>query len=381
MPRAIRRFREGAVSGAVAAPFPGFIEFCHPELRASPPSGQEWLHEIKLDGYRAELSIVSGTIRVYSRRAFDWAGDQFKPIASAAGFLRQRDCILDGEVVVLNSEGRPDFNLLRNEIGKPNSERLRFYAFDLLYLDGFDLRGCRLDDRKRALRALMKGAPKHFGCLEEFDFDSKQLFEHACKFGLEGVVSKRRDSSYRSGEQPTWRKVKCKATDTYPIIAFVEKLGARPRRIASLYIGRWEGDQLLYAGKVQTGYTEALAREVRERLDPLIVRKSALSHAIKKPKATWVEPQLLAEVQYGGINEGGILREAVFKGLRDDLKIEAHSPREGPPQKGRASEESVCRAKTFCNCSQTRLHLPRRIWRCTGNACGGKRCRISATAL
>src|SRR4051812_32368572 len=98
MPHAIRRFRDATLSGAVAAPFPGCIEFCHPELPEGPPSGQEWLHEIKLDGYRAELSIGSGAIKVYSRRAFDWAGGQFKPIARAAVFLRQRDCIVDGEV-------------------------------------------------------------------------------------------------------------------------------------------------------------------------------------------------------------------------------------------------------------------------------------------
>lgn len=343
MARTKRKPGRAAVPGASQAPFPGFVEFCHPQLRAAPPSGEGWLHELKLDGYRAELSISAGAIKFYSRRAFDWASDQFKPLAKAAAYLREHDCIIDGEVLVLNAEGRPDFNLLRKELGKPNSDRLRYFAFDLLYLDGADLRGARLDDRKAALRDLLKGAPKQLAFVEEFDAEGARLFEQACEFGFEGIVSKRRDAPYRSGEQPSWIKVKCKATDTYPIIAFVEKLGARPRRIASLYIGRWEGGQLRYAGKVQTGYTEALAREVRERLDPLIVRKSPLAHPIKKPKATWVAPGVLADVQYGGINEGGILREAVFKGLRDDLAAARISPRKAPAKRYAARTSAVPR--------------------------------------
>jgi bifunctional non-homologous end joining protein LigD len=221
--------------------------------------------------------------------------------------------------VVLNAEGQPDFNLLRKELGNPNSKRVQFFAFDLLHLDGYDLRPCRLDDRKEALGRLLRDAPGQFVYVEPFAEDGPRVFEHACRLGLEGIVSKRRDAPYRSGVQASWVKVKCKATDSYPIVAFVEKLGANPRRVASLYIGRWEGRDLLYAGKVRSGYTEALARELRERLGPLIRRTSPLSHPIAKPKATWVRPELLAEVQYGSINEGGILREAVFKGLRDDL--------------------------------------------------------------
>src|SRR5438477_11522296 len=132
---------------------------------------------------------------------------------------------------------------------------------------------------------------------------------------------KRRDSPYRSGRQETWVKLKCVKSDTFPIVAFVEKLGARPRKIASLYVGRREGDRLLYAGKARTGYTEAIAREVRERLDPLIVRYSPLSVPVKKPKATWVKPVVQAEIEYGGITEDGFLRGAGFKGLRGDLPI------------------------------------------------------------
>jgi bifunctional non-homologous end joining protein LigD len=144
--------------------------------------------------------------------------------------------------------------------------------------------------------------------------------QHACKLGLEGIVSKRRDSPYRSGRQEVWIKLKCTKSDNFPIVAFVEKLGARPRKIASLYLGKRDGGRLLYAGKARSGYTESVAREVRERLDPLIVRKSPLTVSVKKPKATWVKPVVEAEIEYGGITDDGLLREAVFKGLRDDLQ-------------------------------------------------------------
>jgi bifunctional non-homologous end joining protein LigD len=137
--------------------------------------------------------------------------------------------------------------------------------------------------------------------------------------GLEGLVAKRRDSVYRSGRVESWIKLKCVKSDNFPIVAFVEKLGAHPRKIASLYLGRREGGKLLYAGKARTGYTEEAAREVRERLDPLILAQSPLSVPVRKPKATWVQPVVEAEIEYAGITDDGLLRAAVFKGLRDDL--------------------------------------------------------------
>ena len=124
------------------------------------------------------------------------------------------------------------------------------------------------------------------------------MFEHACRIGLEGVVAKRVDATYRSGRQDSWIKLKCVKSDTFPIVAFVEKLGAHPRKIASLYVGRREGGRILYAGKARSGYTETIARELRERLDPLIRKKSPLSVPVKKPKATWVEPVVDAEIEY-----------------------------------------------------------------------------------
>jgi len=126
--------------------------------------------------------------------------------------------------------------------------------------------------------------------VEYLKADGARVFEEACKLGLEGVVAKRGDAPYRSGRQESWIKLKCSKSETFPIVAFVEKLGAHPRKIASLYVGRHENAKLLYAGKVRTGYSETAAREIRERLDPLIQKQSPLSVAVNKPKGTWVEP-------------------------------------------------------------------------------------------
>jgi bifunctional non-homologous end joining protein LigD len=310
-----------AVSGAKLAPFPGFITPSDPTLRERAPDSPGWLHEIKIDGYRAQVHIHRGRITVYSRSGYNWT-DHFHQIAQAVKTFSARDLIIDGEATVFGSTGLPDFQALRRELAKRHSDRLVYLAFDLLYLDGYDLRSAPLIERKRALQDLLAKPPPKLVYVEHYEVDDGEaVYRHACKLKLEGIVSKRRDSPYRSGRQESWLKLKCTKSDTFPIVAFVEKLGARPRRIASLYLGRREGDRLIYAGKARSGYTEEVAREVRERLDPLIMKRSPLSVPIKKPKATWVRPAVQAEIEYGGITDDGLLREAVFKGLRDELSM------------------------------------------------------------
>jgi bifunctional non-homologous end joining protein LigD len=143
--------------------------------------------------------------------------------------------------------------------------------------------------------------------------------EAACRLGLEGVVSKKRDSPYKAGGQASWVKSKCRLTDNFPIIAFVEKLGAKPRRVASFYLGRRERGKLLYGGKIESGYTWDEAQEIREALDPFIRKDSPLDEEIDKPKATWVEPVVEAEIDYRSKTDAGLVRHGSFKGLRDDL--------------------------------------------------------------
>src|SRR3954447_7756102 len=320
---ALRPWRAVSVSrvrGARKAAIPGYVEPCDPTLRAHAPKGSDWHFEIKADGYRAQLHVRPDGITVYSRTGLDWT-DQFSSIAAAAPELKADSVVIDGEAVVYGKTGVSDFQQLRRELGPRKSSRVRYHAFDLLYLDGYDLRGVAYVHRKRLLEQLLRGAPETFVYVVHIQADGDAVFEHACKLGVEGIVGKRVDSSYRSGRQESWIKLKCKKSDTYPIVAFVEKLGAKPRKIASLYVGRREGGKLVYAGKVRTGYTETTARELRERLDPLIRKTSPLDVPVKKPKATWVEPEVDAEIEFGALTDDGLLREAVFKGFRDDLKL------------------------------------------------------------
>src|SRR3954464_12285274 len=304
--------------GAPKAPMPGFIEPCDPTLHERAPTGSGWVYEIKTDGYRAQVHIRAKRVTVYSRSGYDWT-DEFAPIAKAAAQLKVREAIIDGEATVLGNTSLPDFQELRRELRNRQSKRLTFHAFDLLYLNGRDLRRAPLLERKEALKSVLDDGPTTLVYVDFLEADGTRVFEQACRMGLEGIVAKRVDTPYRSGRQDSWLKLKCVKSDTFPIIAFVEKLGAEPRRIASLYIGRRAGDRLTYAGKARSGYSEETARVLRERLDPLITGKSPLSEPIVKPKATWIRPEALAEIEFSGVTDRGVLRGALFKGLREDL--------------------------------------------------------------
>jgi len=329
-------FGVSRVAGACKALVPGYIEPCDPTLREFPPRGADWVYEIKADGYRAQLHLAHGKIKVYSRAGYDWT-EQFSSIAGSANGLKANSAIVDGEAVVYGAGGVPDFQQLRRELGPRRSGRGRYHAFDLLYLDGYDLRGAAYEDRKHLLQRLLKNGPDTFIYVEALAADGKEIFDNGCKMGLEGLVAKRIGQPYRSGRQESWIKLKCKKSETFPIVAFVEKLGVHPRKIASLYVGRRENGKLLYAGKVRSGYTEASARELRERLNPLIRRTSPLDLQVKKPKATWVQPSVDIEVQYGQLTDDGLLREAVFKGFRDDLGVpKVKAPRLVPSSAARS---------------------------------------------
>jgi bifunctional non-homologous end joining protein LigD len=310
--------RSGDNAKRAKAAYPGFIEPCHATERGRPPSGGNWIHEIKADGYRAQVHVRDGKATVYSRRGYDWT-QTFASIASAAETLPVRHAVFDGEAIVQDARGVADYHALRRELARKRSGDLTYYVFDLLYLDGQDLRQEPLLERKKKLKALVANAPR-FLFADHLEADPAEIYGQACRMGVEGIVSKKRNAPYRSGRHEFWIKAKCKKSGTFPVIAFVEKLGAKPRRMASFYIGRWEDGRLLYAGKVQSGYTYEEARAVRERLDPLITGKSPLAVPVKKPKATWVAAQMEAEVEYSSITEDGLLREPVFKALREDLQ-------------------------------------------------------------
>jgi bifunctional non-homologous end joining protein LigD len=262
MSQNVQHVDPSVVPGAKPAPFPGFVEPSHPTLREKAPSGGRWVHEIKFDGYRAQAHLRQGRPAIYTRRGYDWTR-RFQPIADALATLPADDLIMDGEAVVADSRGVPDFGLLHADIAAGRKDRLLYYAFDLLYLDGADLRAVQLAERKRVLLELLAGSSERILYTEHLEGDGPELHERACAMGLEGIICKQQDAPYRSGRTESWIKVKCGNRGAFPIVAFVEKLGAKPRRIASLYVGRHEGNRLLYAGKVRSGSIRSYAKTRR----------------------------------------------------------------------------------------------------------------------
>lgn len=206
--RSMARFPGRTLEGAKPVPFPGFVEPCRPTLRKVPPSGTAWLHEIKHDGYRTQAQFNERPL-IYTRRGNEWAA-RMPTIAAALRTLPANNVILDGELVAVDAKGKPAFYELPTELKARLKAKLIYYAFDLLYLGGFDLRASPLIERKRVLAELLKGTGLQLiGFCEHLKGDGPTVLEHACKLGLEGIVSKRAASPYRSGLHPEWVKTKC----------------------------------------------------------------------------------------------------------------------------------------------------------------------------
>lgn len=231
------------------------------------------------------------------------------------GQLNTHSAIIDGEVIVQTPKGASDFGALQKELGAGRSDRLVFYAFDLLHLDSFDLRDATLLDRKRVLSELLNGNEGPLKYSEHLEGNGPQLFRNACGIGIEGIVSKRKDGRYQSGRSDTWVKSTCRKRDTF----FVAGLAEMEGKFDGLYLGRPEGDKLVFAGKVERGFSEDASKELRKRLLPLRSKKSPLSKPPKKPKAQWVKPAVLVDVEYRALTGEGLLRHPSFKGLREDL--------------------------------------------------------------
>jgi bifunctional non-homologous end joining protein LigD len=341
-----RRTREKAA--------PGYVPELDPTEADKPPAGAGWVHEVKWDGFRAQAHLRDAKVTTYSRSGLDWTSE-FDTVSEAVAKLNAKSAVIDGEVVVIGPGGKPDFQALRRNLDK-HSKDLQYYAFDLLELNGKDLRSRPLFERKAALRKLLARAPDRIRYVEHFDSDARKVMRAACDLGLEGIVSKKADSPYKSGRQESWVKSKCRLTDNFPIIAFVEKLGADPRRIASLYIGRWEHGKLLYGGKIESGFTDSEKREAREALDPFIQKKSPLDVPIHKPKATWLKPVVEAEIAYSAKTDEGLVRHGSFKGLRDDLATVDIPKPPGPAIKKRTPEPEAPRGNR-CAAPENMLQL------------------------
>ncbi len=294
----------------VKAQFPGFIEPALATSIAKVPSGDRWLHEIKFDGYRVQVHLANEAVRICTRRGYDWT-NRFKKIANDAWHLSAGSAIIDGEVVVPATDGTTDFSVLQNEL-KGKLTRIVLVAFDLLYLNGYDLRKLPLSERKAHLKKLIAGTAVQFS--ESFEVEGAKMFQHACKAGLEGVVSKVRDSAYSSGRGNNWVKKTCAQRETLTIAGFA----LDGKHWDGIYLGRRKGPDLVYAGKVDHGFDKTSVAELRRRLTPLIRKTQPYAKRIAH-KAVWVEPKLLAEIEYRAKSAEGKVRHPFFKGLREDL--------------------------------------------------------------
>ena len=305
---AFQRRRPEAIG--IKAPLPGFVE---PALATSiekVPSGSRWIHEIKFDGYRVQVHLANEAVRIFTRRGHDWT-NRFKKVAHDAWRIKASSAVVDGEIVVPAADGTTDFSVLQNEL-KGKSKSIVLVAFDLLYLNGRDLRKLPLIQRKAELKKIIAGTDIQFS--ESFEIEGAEMFAHACKLGLEGVVSKVRDSAYVGGRGNTWVKKTCAQRETLTIAGYALDEG----KWDGIYLARRKGEDLIYAGKVDHGFDKASAADLQRRLKPLIRKKQPYAKRIAH-KGIWVEPKLLAEIEYRAKSVEGKVRHPFFKGLREDL--------------------------------------------------------------
>jgi bifunctional non-homologous end joining protein LigD len=325
---AAKRSRPRTPPGAAAklaeleqAPPAALPEFVPPQLATlvdAPPPGAEWLHEMKLDGYRIVAHLANGRARLISRRGNDWTS-RLPEIADAVAQLPCRSALIDGEAAVLLPNGTTSFQALQNLLSGLAGGELVYFVFDLLHLDGRDLRGVALERRKQLLRELLGADPP--GPLRYSDHvvgSGHDFFACACELGLEGVVSKRRGGVYRSARSRDWLKVKCIQEQEVVIGGATPPEGSRVG-IGALIVGVYEAGRLVYAGKVGTGFSDGVLRELEQRLSRL--RQDESPFATRPPgaaRARWVRPELVAAVAFTEWTSDGKLRHPSFRGLRED---------------------------------------------------------------
>ncbi|MBA4132673.1 MAG: hypothetical protein C0519_14770 [Hyphomicrobium sp.] len=314
-----------------SAPTPAFIKPCLATYVAEPPDSPQWVHEIKFDGYRLQARIDNGKVQLLTRSGLDWT-EKFSGLVEDMLKLKVSSAIIDGEVVVEDQNGASNFVELIRDLKAKRSVRMVYYAFDLLFVDGIDTRELPLVDRKRLLKRSFgrhkTGVQVRFS--EHIECDGAKMLAEACYLGLEGIISKRLDRPYRSGRGVDWVKAKCIQSDEFVIAGYLESTAVKSS-IGALVVGFYEGENLIYAGRVGTGFDRRVAGDLWNELQKLRRDTAPFAAPVDRAKANkvvWVEPSLVARVDYRAWTGDGLLRHAAFKALRADKPAgEVNDPR------------------------------------------------------
>jgi bifunctional non-homologous end joining protein LigD len=320
-------------------PLPSWIppQLCQPV--ETTPSGPQWVHEIKLDGFRMAARIGAGRVQLLTRTGLDWS-DKYPSAVAALAKVRAENAYLDGELCGIGDDGLPSFSLTQAASDGQRGVRIVYFAFDLLHLDGRAIAGQPLIERKALLQPLVAGIPGlQFNDHETGD--GELIHRHACQLGFEGVVSKTVDAPYAPGNRGLWRKSKCLNRQEFVVVGWTDPEGTRPH-LGALLLGYYADDgRLIYAGRVGTGMPDKVLADLRRRLGPLArttsplsappPRKTRFGSPLVLSRVHWVEPKFVAEITYLTWTGDGLLRHTVYIGLRSDKP--AREVRREPPRK------------------------------------------------